>query len=87
MGVHTMNFKEATSRLCRTVTHASLARALGVSIPAIRQARLNHEAKAHRQPPPAWEHAVIRLAEEQIWNNRKLIEEVRANLAEGRNNE
>jgi hypothetical protein len=77
-----MDFREATDRLCRGINHASLAKALGVSIPTIRQARLDVQAKARRHPPPNWEHAVIRLAEQQVWNNRKLIEELRARLQE-----
>ena len=58
-----MNFKEATDALFERVTHDALADALGVSVPSIRQARLDPKAMAHRQPPEGWERAVARLAE------------------------
>lgn len=69
-----MNFKKATDQLFQGVRQSSLAKALGVSLPAIRQARLSDEAKAHRSPPKDWRRAVIRMAEEQVWHYRKLIE-------------
>ena len=72
-----MNFKEATDALFDQVDHSTLAKALGVSVASIRQARLKPSAKAHRAPPKDWPFAVIRLAEKQIMANRKLIEEVR----------
>ena len=58
-----MNFKDATDALFERVTHEDLAGALGVSVPSIRQARLNGKALAFRQPPEGWEAAVARLAE------------------------
>jgi hypothetical protein len=82
-----MDFREATDRLCKGVNHASLAKALGVSIPTIRQARLDAHAKARRHPPPNWEHGIIRLAEQQVWNSRKLIEALRARLDKADTNE
>jgi hypothetical protein len=69
-----MNFKKATDELFQGVRQDALAKSLGVSLPAIRQARLSEEAKAHRSPPRDWRRAVIRLAEEQVWHYRKLIE-------------
>jgi len=69
-----MNFKKATDELFQGVNQSALAKSLGVSLPAIRQARLTEEAKAHRSPPRDWQRAVIRLAEEQVWHYRKLIE-------------
>jgi|tagenome__1003787_1003787.scaffolds.fasta_scaffold20653457_2 hypothetical protein len=76
-----MDFREATDGLFDRVDHDDLAKALGVSIAAIRQARLRPEAAAHRQPPEDWENAVIRLAEERVWHYRKLIESVRQSKA------
>lgn len=73
-----MNFKKATDQLFDPIDHAKLSAALGVSVAAIRQARLQPGTKAHRSPPPDWERAVIRLAEERVWHFRRLIEEVRA---------
>ena len=75
--VHTMDFKEATDELLGRVGHKQLAECLGVSVAAIRQARLNPTAKAHRTPPKDWCFAVVRLAEQQIMRNRALIESVR----------
>jgi hypothetical protein len=72
-----MNFREATDSLCVKVDHEDLATALGVSVQAIRQARLYPEAHSHRSPPEDWEHAVIRLAEERVWHYRQLIEKLR----------
>jgi hypothetical protein len=72
-----MNFKEATDGLFDRVDHAELAKALGVSVASIRQARLSPTAKAYRQPPNNWENVVIRLAEERVWHYRELIETLR----------
>lgn len=69
-----MDFKKATDALFQGVNQKELASSLGVSLPAIRQARLVKAAKAHRSPPQEWRRAVIRLAEEQVWHYRKLIE-------------
>ena len=77
MGMHTMTFKEATDALVGQIDHAELAKALGVSVATIRQARLNPNAKAHRTAPKDWQFAVIRLAEQQIMRNKELIEKIR----------
>jgi hypothetical protein len=73
-----MDFREATNELFDRVDQANLAKALGVSIATIRQARLRVSAKAHRDPPNEWPDAVIRLAEERVWHYRKLIENIRS---------
>jgi transposase len=73
-----MNFREATENLCAGLSHEDLAKALGVSIATVRQARLRPDAKAHRSPPEDWESAVIRLAEERLFRYRELIERLRA---------
>lgn len=72
-----MEFRKATDGLFDSVSHADLAKALGVSVAAIRQARLNPNAKAHRPPPEDWENAVIRLAEKRVFHYRRLIDEIR----------
>src|SRR5271156_1666314 len=77
-GTAYMTFKKATDRLFSRIGHEDLAKALKVSIASIRQARLSPDALAHRSPPPDWENAVLRLAEEQVWHFRKLIEEIRS---------
>jgi DNA-binding GntR family transcriptional regulator len=72
-----MDFKEATDGLFDRISHEELAKALGVSVALIRQARLPQAAKARREPPKGWEGAVIRLAETRVWHYRKLIDQVR----------
>jgi hypothetical protein len=81
MGMHTISFKEATDALSGQIDHAVIAKALGVSVATIRQARLSPKARAHRAPPKNWQFAVIRLAEQQIMRNRRLIEEIRKEAA------
>ena len=76
-----MIFKNATDRLFSRVDHKDLAKALGVSVASIRQARLSPDALAHRSPPPDWENAVLRLAEERVLHFRKLIEDIRGSSA------
>ena len=76
-----MNFKEATDDLFARVDHDSLAKAMGVSVPSVRQARLSPTAKAHREPPEGWEYAVIRLAEQQMMRHRRLIDQLRKGIA------
>ena len=72
-----MTFNKATDRLFSRVEHAHLAEALKVSVASIRQARLSPGARAHRSPPPDWETAVLRLAEDRVLHFRKLIEDIR----------
>jgi hypothetical protein len=78
-----MNFKNATDRLFSRIDHKDLAKALGVSVASIRQARLRPDAIAHRSPPPDWENALLRLAEEQVGHFRKLLEEMRGSSQTG----
>jgi hypothetical protein len=72
-----MDFRSATDSLFERVDHESLAKALGVSVASIRQARLQDAARGKRTPPRDWPYAVIRLAEQQIMRSRQLIEQVR----------
>ena len=72
-----MTFEKATDRLFSRVTHEELAQALNVSVASIRQARLRSGALARRSPPPDWENAVLRLAEERVLHFQKLVEEIR----------
>ncbi len=69
-----MDFRKATDDLFDRVAHEDLAKALGVSVATIRQARLKPSAEAHRNPPNDWKTAVIRLAEMRAAHYRKLIE-------------
>jgi len=72
-----MDFRKATDALCAPLTHAELAKALGVSVPLIRQARLKPEANAHRTAPQGWEQAVSDLAEDRAKRYRELAERLR----------
>jgi hypothetical protein len=72
-----MDFRKATDALFEPVGHADLARALGVSVPLIRQARLKPDANAHRAAPEGWEQAVSRLAEERAKHYHRLAEKLR----------
>lgn len=72
-----MNFKDATDELFDRIDHADLARALGVSVASIRQARLAGSAKAHREPPKDWREAIVQLAEERATRYKSLAEKVR----------
>jgi len=69
-----MDFREATDGLFANVDHEELAKALGVSIASIRQARLRPEAQAHRPPPSNWIDGVRKLATDRVEHYRKLLE-------------
>jgi len=57
------DFRKVTDELFAAVSHDDLAKALGCSVAAIRQARLDTAAKSYRKPPEGWEKAVAKLAE------------------------
>lgn len=78
-----MDFKEATDGLFNRIDHAEMAKALGVSVASIRQARLGKSATARRNPPDRWREVAIRLAEERVWHYRRLIEAIRKSDATG----
>ena len=69
-----MNFREATESLCASISHEELAKALGVSVATVRQARLRSEAKAHRSPPDHWRTAVRDLAEQRLSQYQRLVD-------------
>lgn len=79
-GAAYMDFKEATDDLFDKVDHEDLAKALGVSVASIRQARLKAEASARRAPPRDWQETVIRLAEQRIMHYRALIQGLQATI-------
>lgn len=60
-----MNFKQATDALLESVTLEDLAKELGASIQALRQARAAESSTAHRAPPTGWNGAVAKLARRQ----------------------
>lgn len=59
------DFKKATDELLDTFSHEELAMELGVSVPTVRQARLNQAARAFRRPPEGWEIKVSHLARQR----------------------
>jgi hypothetical protein len=71
-----MDFKKATDILFSQVAHDDLARTLDVSVAAIRQARLQPEAAAHRRAPEGWEIAVKHLAEDRARHYRWLANQL-----------
>jgi hypothetical protein len=71
-----MKFREAVDALCTPVTHQDVAKALGVSVQTVRQARMQEESKSFRTPPKNWKKAIIRLAESRIAYYRRLIEKL-----------
>ena len=71
-----MDFRKATESLCAGISHEELARALGVSVATIRQARLRPDAKAHRSPPGNWRETLRRLAEQRATQYQRLMNEL-----------
>lgn len=78
-----MDFKKTTDTLLDRVTHEELAGALGVSVPTIRQARLDPTAAAHRSPPEGWERAVLQIAEGRTKHYQQLADRIRKSLKAG----
>jgi hypothetical protein len=73
-----MNFSEAVDVLCKPLNHQHVAKALGVSVQTVRQARLSEDSRAFRPPPKNWKKAIIRLAEARVVHYRKLVEQLAA---------
>ena len=57
-----IDFRKATDELLDCMSHQKLAKALGVGVATVRQARLDESAKAHRNPPHHWQPIVALLA-------------------------
>ncbi len=72
-----MNFREAIDAVCKPLTHRDVAKALGVSVQTVRQARMSENTNGFRAPPKNWKGAVIRLAEMRLLHYRKLIEKLK----------
>jgi hypothetical protein len=51
-------------------------RALGMSLPYVRQFRLTQNSKAYRTPTPGWEEALARLARERAKELKALADEL-----------
>jgi hypothetical protein len=74
--VYAMKFREAVDVLCASLSHEDVAKALGVSLQSVRQARLSEESTAFRAPPKNWKNAIIRLAEARMTHYPKLVEKL-----------
>lgn len=73
-----MDFREVTGRLVELgVTLRELAAAMGVSYPALVQARMDSSASGYRNPPAGWRNAALRIAEEREGAFRELAAELR----------
>jgi hypothetical protein len=59
------DFRKATDQLLAGISHQQLADALAVSVPTVRQARLDESANAHRSAPEGWEAKVAAMAERE----------------------
>jgi hypothetical protein len=75
-----MNFKEATDALFERISHEDLADALGVSVASIRQARLNPQARAYREPPVGWEEATLSLVRKRLAHYQRLVVQIERGL-------
>lgn len=67
-----MNFRKATDALLASITLEDLATALGASLQAVRQARMDEGSSGHRRPPEGWERAAAKLARRQAAKLEKL---------------
>jgi hypothetical protein len=72
-----MVFREAVDAICASLNHEDVAKALGVSVQTVRQARLSEDSRAFRTPPKNWKAAIIRLAEARVLHYRKLIDKLK----------
>lgn len=72
-----MDFRQATDALFDRIDHEDLAKALGVSVATIRQARLHKKARARRSPPSGWDATVLELAERRLAHFDELVRQLR----------
>jgi hypothetical protein len=72
-----MIFREAVDALCISLNHEDVAKALGVSLQTVRQARMRQGTSAFRAPPKNWKAAIIRLAEGRASHYRKLSQKLK----------
>lgn len=71
-----MDFISATDRLTACASHADVAQEAGVSVQAIRQARMYPQAEGYRSPPSGWQSAIARLARARAAELLKLAEDL-----------
>lgn len=77
MRTYTVDFIEATNALSGKVTHEEIAEELGVSLGAVRQARIDPSSPHYRKPPPGWQEAIARLAERRGGELARLAKDLR----------
>jgi hypothetical protein len=71
-----MDFKSATDRLTDCVSQAEIAKAAGVSVQSIRQARVDPSGAGYRSPPKGWQEIVVRLARRRAKELNRLADDV-----------
>ena len=77
---NSVDFKKATDELLANVTLEELAKALGVSVQAVRQARAAEGTAAHRTPPKGWAPAAKRLAKARARELLSLAKRLEQNM-------
>ncbi len=73
-----MDFKSAVDALAGCYSHEELAKAAGVSLQSIRQARLDPSSPSYRRPPANWREIIARLARARGGELGDLAEELEA---------
>jgi hypothetical protein len=68
------DFVSVMDALCSGVSHDDVAARLGVSVAAIRQARLNPDAASRRSPPKGWRAVAMAMAGERADHFRQLAD-------------
>ena len=71
-----MDFKTATDRLGKAVTHQEMADGCGTSLSAIRQGRLERGLEGYRAAPPGWKACLSKLARKRAGELIHLAEEL-----------
>ena len=71
-----MDFKAATDRMIPAITLADLSAELGMSVAAVRQARLDPAGSSYRTPPVGWQKAIAKLCRKRGGELVKLAEEL-----------
>ena len=71
-----MDFKNATDRLTACLSHADIAKAAGVSVQLIRQARVDPANPSYRNPPDGWQKVVAQLARQRAKELKALASDV-----------
>jgi hypothetical protein len=74
-----MDFKTATDRVAGCISHAKIAKAAGVSIQTIRQARMDPTSSSYRNPPNEWQNVLAGL----VRGRARELDELAAALENG----